>query len=110
MKTDLMAGAGQMTEGGGQMPETMPAMSSSEICVPTESLAMPDETEQMEAPEVGDVVDFQGSGKVSRIEGDKTYLTLETVNGKPVKTEEAAAPADDFAGVEQQAENAGYLG
>jgi hypothetical protein len=35
------------------------------------------------APEVGDTVDVQVSGKVSRIEGNCAYVTPDTCNGKP---------------------------
>lgn len=34
-------------------------------------------------PEVGDNVDVQVSGKVSRIEGNCAYVTPETCNGQP---------------------------
>lgn len=65
---------------------------SSEVCVPVAALALPSEQEgQNTAPSPGDTVDISGTGKVTRVEGDKAYVALETVNGQPVETD-AAAP------------------
>lgn len=65
----------------------------SEICVPLDSLTMGsgEDSSSTVAPEVGDPVDFSATGTVSRVEGGNAYLTLESVNGKPLP--EAAAPA-----------------
>jgi len=62
---------------------------SSEISVPLAALALPGEQEgQTTAPAMGDVVDFTGTAKVTRIDGDKAILTPETINGQAI---EAAA-------------------
>lgn len=90
------------------MPEAAP-MARNEQCVPTAALAMPDDTEQMNAPEVGDAVSYTVDGKVTRIEGDKTYVEPEMVNGKPMAEEAPEAPVDEMASMEQAAGEQGYL-
>lgn len=45
---------------------------------------MPDETEQMQSPEVGDKVQYTVEGTVSRIDGDEAYVKRDTVNGQPI--------------------------
>lgn len=67
---------------------------SDEMCVPVESLAQPDEGEQMVNPEVGDPVAMHVEGKVTRIEGGNAYVKPETVNGKPLDSK-SAKTADD---------------
>jgi hypothetical protein len=75
---------------------------------------MPDEQEQMAAPEPGDAVTLQVEGKVSRIEGEMAYVTPTMVNGLEVKEENPKAegrnpngeetPADDgYSALEEQA-------
>jgi len=61
----------------------------SEDCVPVSALASPGEDEQMTTPEVGDIVQYQKEGKITRIEGDNAYVTVQSVNGKPVTPEDA---------------------
>lgn len=100
-------GAGISDLGSGEMAET-PASHSLEQCVPLASLGVPGEGEQMENPEVGDQVNFEVAGKVTRIEGDKAYVMPESFNGQPV--EETPEPADDLAGLESMANQTGYLG
>ena len=78
-----------------------------EVCVPLASLAMPDEKEAMEDPAVGDAVQFNAEGKVSRIEGGNAYVKLSAVNGQEMtEPEEAAEPSeeDQLAGLEAEAE------
>lgn len=65
-----------------EQPATAP-MTMTEICVPSTSLEVGDDSE-MAAPEVGQSVDFTGSGKVTRVEGGNIYLELVTVNGEPL--------------------------
>lgn len=59
-----------------------------EICVPLDSLSMPDEQEQLEAPAVGDAVTMNIEGKVTRIEGVNAYVQPTAVNGQPVEEKE----------------------
>lgn len=64
--------------------------SSAEVCVPTSSLASPAEDEQMTSPEIGDLVQFQVEGKITRVEGENAYVSMQSVNGKPVSEKDAA--------------------
>jgi hypothetical protein len=49
-----------------------------EICAPVGALAV-----DGVAPAVGDVVEYQGRARVTRVEGDKAYLDTTDVNGMP---------------------------
>jgi hypothetical protein len=73
----------------GQPPQAH-AMPSSEVCVPLSALASPGEDDQLQTPAVGDRAQFQSEGKISRIEGDNAFVTVESVNGKPVTKEDEA--------------------
>jgi hypothetical protein len=64
-------------------------MNMQEDCVPVSALAQPGEDEQMNPPGIGDVVQYQKEGTVSRIEGDNAYVKVQAVNGKPVSAEDA---------------------
>lgn len=69
---------------------------SSEICVPVSALALPGEKEgQNTAPAVGDVVDITGTAKVSRIEGDKAYITPDNINGAAIEADAKPENLDD---------------
>lgn len=57
---------------------------TNEQCVPLDALGMPDDTDQMAAPEVGDVVSYTVEGKVTRVQGGQAYVMPESVNGKPI--------------------------
>jgi hypothetical protein len=59
-------------------------MKTSELCVPLAALKLPGEAGEV-APGVGDEVDISATATVARIEGDKAWLTLATVNGEPVE-------------------------
>lgn len=85
----------------------MPMGGMREVCVPLRALAMPDESEQMEPPAVGDAIQFNGEGKVSRIEGDNAYVTLSAVNGQELPREKAAEPSEEqeYASLEEAARN-----
>jgi hypothetical protein len=50
--------------------------------VPTDALGMPDEDEQMEAPEVGDEVTYTVTGNVVSIEGGNAVIERKTINGR----------------------------
>lgn len=56
---------------------------SDQDCVPLSALQMPDESEQMQAPEVGDKVQYTVEGTVARIDGDEAYVDRDTINGQP---------------------------
>lgn len=68
-----------------------PETDASEDCVSLKSLAMPDADngDQMANPEVGDKVQYQVEGTVTRIEGENAYVKRDSVNGEPVE-----GPAD----------------
>ena len=58
---------------------------NTELCVKAGSLAMDAEDGGPGAtPAVGDSVEFTATGKVSRVEGDNAYVSVESVNGEPV--------------------------
>ena len=78
-----------MSDGPTMMPKPG-AMPSSEVCVPLSALASPGEDDQLQTPAVGDLAQFQSEGKISRIEGDNAYVTVESVNGKPLTAADAA--------------------
>lgn len=81
---------GETMSEGSPMPPEPSAMPSSEVCVPLSALASPGEDDQLQTPAVGDRAQFQSEGKISRIEGDNAYVTVESVNGKPVTKEDEA--------------------
>lgn len=69
--------------------ESMPA---SEQCVPMAALAI-----DGAAPAQGDAVQYTVKGKLSRIEGDKAYVTPDTINDQPAagaKTPETMSDDD----------------
>jgi len=71
-----------------------------EICLPSKNLAI-DGT----APEQGDQVDISSlKGKVTRVEGENTYLTPTEINGEPVDEPEAEDNAEEE-GLEPNEEN-----
>lgn len=61
-----------------------PAKAGMEVPVPLEVLAMPGQNEEMNNPSVGDPVQMMAEGKVTRIEGQMAYVSIDSVNGKPV--------------------------
>ena len=75
-----------------------PAMAPMEDSVPLAALAMPDEGDQMQPPVVGDVVNYQVTGKISRIEGGQAFVSKQTVNGQEIHAEpdadDAGGPSD----------------
>lgn len=50
--------------------------------VPLDFLAMPDDSEQMQPPEVGDEVNYQVTGKVVAIEGNSAKVERTSINGQ----------------------------
>jgi hypothetical protein len=71
-------------------------MSSNEICVDLQSLAMPEEGEgQMNTPSPGDKVQMAVEGEVTRIEGTKAYVKMEAVNGQEVKDDASEQQPND---------------
>lgn len=67
-------------------------------CVPIDLLAMPDDQEQMQPPAVGDVVNYQVTGKVVAIEGDCARIERQTINGQEVPGGSATGDSDDQQG------------
>jgi hypothetical protein len=90
----------------------IPATGGNEQCVPIESLAMPDEGEQMTNPEVGDPVSYTVEGKVTRVEGGKAYVAPESINGKPIEAEKPAEEGGtgEDAAMQQLQDEAGKTG
>ena len=84
---DDSAGAGPQGTGDGGMGGDGGNDDSSEDCVPLSSLAMPDPDsgDQMTPPAVGDNVQYNVEGKVTRIEGENAYVQRVAVNGHPVE-------------------------
>lgn len=82
-----------MSDGSPIPPQTALPAAPTEDCVSLSALAMPDESEQMETPKIGDRVAYQVEGKITRIEGDMAYVAKESVNGQPVEPD-----ADDTGG------------
>lgn len=80
--------------------------SNNEQCVPVAALQQPDDSDELVTPEIGDVVSYTVEGKISRIEGDKAYVTVETANGKPMADEQPEQTADEsgLAALQQEAE------
>jgi hypothetical protein len=106
---DKFSTAGDDLEGNDTMappPEPdgdeMGGMAENELCVDLQALAMPDESDQMQPPAVGDKVQANVEGTVSRITGDKAYVTMSAVNGQKV-AEAAPAPGDEEANLQQMA-------
>lgn len=63
-------------------------------CVPLSALNMPDDSEQMQAPEVGDKVQYTVEGTVENITGDNAYIDRTSINGQPVGEEDGQSEPD----------------
>jgi len=87
---DPAALEGMMSQAAPADQAPAPDPMGNEDCVPLSALNMPDESEQMTSPEVGDQVQYTVEGKVSRIEGDQAYVSRTSINGEPM----AAKPQD----------------
>lgn len=72
--------------------------------VPLDSLAMPDDQEQMQPPEVGDEVNYQVTGKVVAIEGNVAKVQRTSINGQevPGQDDEADDASADQAAQQQE--------
>jgi hypothetical protein len=66
----------------------------SEIAVPLEAFELDDDGKTV-SPEVGQPVEFNATGTISRVENGTAYLTLESVNDVPVTPPAAEPMADD---------------
>lgn len=100
------ADMGQMDESEAMMPADHGIMDKGgmgdEDCVPLNTLSSPGENDEMTNPSVGDLVQYQKEGKVTRIEGDNAYVKVNSVNGKPLTAEDAKTK--DTPGQENEAE------
>ncbi len=76
------------------MADGTPGASCPTDSVPLESLAMPDDSEQMTPPEVGDEVNYQVTGKVVSIEGGVAQVQKTSINGQPVADTDGDQDAD----------------
>jgi hypothetical protein len=79
-------------------------MSSGEDCIPISYLSMPDDQEQMQNPEVGDQVQYNVEGKVTRIEGDNAYVQKTAINGNKIDAAPTEQP-DEMGQLEDMAKN-----
>lgn len=86
------AKAGSPHEGGEFSPDA-----DNMDTVPLDALAMPDDQEQMQPPQVGDVVNYQVTGKVTAIEGDVAKVLRTSINGQdlPGQPEETNGDNDN---------------
>jgi hypothetical protein len=82
--------AGKMGIGGGRAadgpgdPDALSQAVNTDT-VPLDLLSMPDDQEQMQPPEVGDVVNYQVTGKVVAIEGDYAKVERQSINGQELQ-------------------------
>ena len=82
---DLMMVAGGPPPGAGEdmpMPEPGGGHSCEKDTVPLSALGMPDETEQLTPPEVGDEVNYSVAGKVVSISGQNAVIARTAINGQ----------------------------
>lgn len=71
--TALIIGLGKMNKGTDMR----------QLCVPASMLGVESE-EGMTEPAAGDLVDFNVSAKVDRVDGGKAYVTVNKVNGSDI--------------------------
>lgn len=83
---DLVVAIGAKDKGQGDMGNL--------DCVPLSALRMPDETEQLQSPEIGDKVQYVVEGCVKKITGDNAYVERETINGQPAEDNKEPTPTD----------------
>ncbi len=111
MKADSANGPGLVVALGapGQNGEMSPGDPNAESqannvdTVPLDTLAMPDDQEQMQPPEVGDVVNYQVTGKVVAIEGNMAKVERQSINGQDLP--DAPDETDDQDANPQDANN-----
>lgn len=84
MKNKSGAGPGLIVALGSPASGDMTALSdaANTDTVPLNLLSMPDDQEQMQPPGVGDVVNYQVTGKVVAIEGDFARVQRQSINGQ----------------------------
>jgi hypothetical protein len=63
--------------------------------VPLDLLSMPDDQEQMQPPEVGDVVNYQVTGKVAAIEGNYAKVQRQSINGQELQDDNETNGGND---------------
>ena len=68
--------------------------SQSKLYVPLDSLAQPDNDNNMQSPEVGDEFDMTVHAKVVSIEGDQACIQPISINGEPLKPQPNSGPPD----------------
>ena len=73
--------AGKLGDGG-PLPHGRGSVSTNMDMVPLNLLSMPDDQDQMQPPEVGDVVNYQVTGKVVAIEGGNATIQRQSINGQ----------------------------
>lgn len=66
--------------------------------VPADVLAIPDDTEQMTSPEVGDTVRYEVEGKVTQVAGGQVVVRPERINGQELPAPSAPDSVEDLAG------------
>lgn len=93
MNNDFAAEPDDQVPESAEQEKTESASEGTELCVPTSALAMPDEQDQMTEPSPGDAVTLQVEAKVSRVEGEMAYVTVQTVNGVEMKGPPSPQPS-----------------
>jgi hypothetical protein len=85
-KPGLVVAIGERPEGkeGDGKLDAMSAAANVDT-VPLDALQMPDDQDQMQAPEVGDQVDYQVTGKVVAVEGGFARVQRTAINGQDVQ-------------------------
>lgn len=97
MKTaDLDAAMPEM----GEAEEQQETAQMGDDTLPVELLGVPDDSEQIVNPEVGDRVSYTVEGRVLRVDGNLAIIKRESVNGKPIETK---TPQDGLAALETMA-------
>lgn len=88
-------------------PTQAPTNTAIDDTLPIDSLAVPDEDEQMVAPEVGDRVTYTVEGRVVSVNGNQAVIRRESVNGRPVESAQTENPHDEMASLQDEAERMG---
>lgn len=86
-----------------EMPEAGADKPRLQQCVPVAAVSVPDEGEQMAAPEPGDTVRYEVEGKVDHVAGGHVYVDPATINGQPMTEKSAEPVADELAAMQADA-------
>lgn len=93
----------QMMSGSPAGADAKPSSSPNLDSIPLDTLQMPDESEQMQPPEVGDEVNYTVTGKVVSIEGGTAKVQKTAINGQAVDADGDTDNSPENEGAEDQA-------